>query len=101
MTEPKKKKQSIELPHKIVLDTPIKWGEETISTIEVKRALKAKDFKGINASGISFDDMIRLCSKITGEELKKIEDLDATDFFKVVEVLNHFLPSGLKDGGNQ
>lgn len=93
--------KSIELPHTINLENPIKWGEEEIKSIVIKRPLKARDFKGINAAGITFDDMIRLCSKLTGEELAKIEDLDATDFFKVVEVLNHFLPSGLQDGGNQ
>jgi len=92
-------KNSIELPHKITLKNPIEWGDGKIETLEIKRPLKAKDFKGIQAAGITFDDMIRLCSKITGEEQAKIEDLDAADFFQVVEVLNHFLPNGLQDGG--
>lgn len=89
---------SYSLPHTIELTIPIKWGSETRSTIVVSRRLKAKDFKGIKASDIRFDDMMKLISRVTSEPIAFIEELDATDLFNASQVVQSFLPSGLTTG---
>jgi len=87
-----------EIPHTIELIVPVQWGDETISTIVINRRLKAKDFKGIKASDIRFDDMMKLVSRVTGESIKFIEELDAADLFEASQVVQSFLPSGLTTG---
>lgn len=87
-----------ELPYTIELKEPVQWGEETRTTIVVTRRLKAKDFKGIKASDIRFDDMMKLISRVTGEPIAFIEELDAADLFEASQVVQSFLPSGLTTG---
>lgn len=96
-------KMTIELPHVMDLEVPISWGkeEEPRTSITINRRLKAKDFKGMIANKMKFDDMIRLISKVTGEPMAFIEELDAADMMKASEVVNSFLPSGLTTGDNQ
>lgn len=87
------------LPHEIKLGVPITWGKgEARASVTVQRSLKAKDFKGIRANDITMDDMLKMVSRITGEPLAFIEELEADDLFKVIEVLNSFLPVGLATG---
>jgi len=93
--------ESYEIPHTINLEVPVKWGEETRTTIVVNRRMKAKDFKGIKASDIRFDDMMKLISKVTGEPVAFIEELDASDLFSASQVIQSFLPSGLTTGENR
>ena len=91
-----------DLPYEIRLESPISWGKgETRDTITVQRSLKAKDFKGIKANEIVMDDMLKMVSRITGEPQALIEELEARDLFKVIEVVNSFLPSGLVTGGSR
>lgn len=80
-----------ELPYTITLQDPIEWGNETRETLVINRRLKAKDFKGIRATDLRFDDMIRLVSKATGESIKFIEELDGKDFNEASKVVQSFL----------
>lgn len=91
----------IQVPKEIVLKFPFDWGKENpekVSSITVRRRLKAKDFKGIKAGEIRFDDMIKLISRMTGESTAKIEELDSADMMEFVEVVNSFLPGGQTTG---
>jgi hypothetical protein len=90
-----------DIPYTINLKTPIVWGEETRTTIVINRRLKAKDFKGIRASDIRFDDMMKLVSRVTAEPIKFIEEMDAADLFEATQVVQSFLPSGLTTGENR
>jgi len=94
---------SFTLPHTIVLTIPIQWEKEESprDTLTINRRLKAKDFKGIKASDIRFDDMMKLISKVSGESVSFIEELDAADLLKASEVVQSFLPSGLTTGDNR
>lgn len=91
---------TIEIPHTIVLDFPFPYGkDDEVTEIVVERRLKAKDFKGIKAQDIRFDDMLRLICRMTNQPMSKIEELDSIDMMKAVEVVNGFLPSSQTDGG--
>lgn len=87
-----------DIPHTMNLTVPVEWGEETRTSIVINRRLKARDFKGIKASDIRFDDMMKLVSKVTGESISFIEELDAADLFEASQVVQSFLPSGLTTG---
>lgn len=84
----------------IKLDYPIRRSdkEEPFTELKIERRLKAKDFKGIQAQNIRFDDMLRLISRMTGQAVSLVEELDAVDMMKFVEVVNSFLPSTQMDG---
>lgn len=88
----------IKLPYVITLKYPVGRGSELISELVIERRLKAKDFKGIQANNITFDDMLRLLSRLTAQPLSVIEELDSIDLYEAIEVLSSFLPSGLKTG---
>lgn len=87
-----------DLPHTMELTIPVKWGEESRTSLVVNRRLKAKDFKGIKASDIRFDDMMKLISKVSGESIKFVEEMDAADLFQASQIVQSFLPSGLTTG---
>jgi hypothetical protein len=90
-----------EAGHVIKLDFPVTRGnEEPHKELTLERRLKAKDFKGIHAQNIRFDDMLKLISRMTGQAVSLIEELDASDMMKCVEIVNSFLPSGQTDGEN-
>jgi len=93
-------KKTIELPHEIQLEFPVEWGSDTRNTITVVRRLKTKDFKGMPAGGdgLLWDHLLKLISRMTGETLSFIEELDASDMMKVAEVVNYFLPSSRMTG---
>jgi len=85
--------------HVIKLDFPVTRGnEEPFNQLIIERRLLAKDFKGIVAQNIRFDDMLKLISRMTGQAVSLIEELDASDMMKFVEVVNSFLPTGQMDG---
>jgi len=87
-----------ELPYTINLRVSVSWGDETRTTLVIQRRLKAKDFKGIKASDLKFDDMIRMISKVSGESISFIEELDGADLFEASNVVQSFLETGLTIG---
>ncbi len=89
------------LPYKIELLYPVDWGKnESRNDVVVQRRLKAKDFKGLDASRIEMGDMMKLVSRITAEPMAFVDELDIEDLYRVIEVVNSFLPRGLMTGGN-
>jgi len=92
--------KQFEIPHTIQLTEPVQWGKDELprTEITINRRLKAKDFKGIVAGDIKFDDMVKMLSKISGEPIAFIEELDAADMITAVEVINSFLSGGPKTG---
>lgn len=83
--------EQYDLPHTIQLTEPITWGSETRETLVIQRRLKAKDFKGMRATDLRYDDMLRLISKASGEPITFIEELDAKDMGKASKVIQSFL----------
>lgn len=81
--------QVIELEHPITIGK----GEntKTITEMAVTRRLKGKDFKGIQANSIKFDDMMKLVSRVVSHPVSTIEELDSADLMRFVEVVNSFL----------
>lgn len=94
--------QQYQLPYTLKLSRPFQYGKDReITEITFNRRTKAKDYKGIQAQNIRFDDILRLISKTTGESMSLIEELDSEDMMAAVDVVNSFLPSGQtvgKDG---
>jgi len=91
----------VELPFTLTLREPITWGTETRETVVITKRLKAKDFKGMRGSDMSFTDQISLISQATVEPVAFIEELDAGDFMVLSNVINSFLPHGLTTGDNR
>ena len=85
---------SAKLPIVVKLKYPVKWGQETIDSIKFDRRLKAKDMKGIPASHIQFEHMIKLLAKLTGIAETMLDEIDGEDIMAVMEVVQGFLPSG-------
>lgn len=98
METKKIKEKEFEIPYKIKLQTPIEWGTETIREITIKRRLKARDLKSVPVQNIQMDHVLSLVSKMTGEPVALIEELDVMDLMQAAEVLNSFLPAGLGIG---
>ena len=84
------------VPYDFPLKYPVKWGKNDpdVTTITIERRLKAKDIKGIHPSDIRFDDMLKLMSKMTGQSMAFIEELDSEDMIALTEVVNSFLGLG-------
>jgi len=91
----------VELPFTLTLREPIEWGSETRETIVITKRLKAKHFKGMRGSDMSFTDQISLISQATVEPFALIEEIDAGDFMVLSNVINSFLPPGLTTGDNR
>ena len=90
-----------EVPYTLKLEFPLTFGSETISELRFEKRPTARNFKGIPATGLSFDHMFTLLSRATGQPLSVIEKLDVSDMYHAVEVVNSFLPSGLQTGQAQ
>lgn len=91
---------------KIDLDFPVTYGkegsEQTVSELVFDRRPKAKDFKGLNASGnLTFDEAFLLVSRLTAVPVHVINELDIADVTKVMKGVTSFLPDGLEIGGSQ
>ena len=89
---------SVKLPIVVKLKYPVKWGQENVDSIKFDRRLKAKDMKGIPASKIQFEHMIKLLAKLTGIAETMLDEIDGEDIMTVMEVVQGFLPSGQATG---
>ena len=85
-------------PIKVELLYPVKKGkgenEVEFTEFEIGRRLQAKDLTGIAASNMSFDDTMKLISRLTGQPRSNIELLDGKDMLKFTEIINYFLGIG-------
>ena len=81
---------------KIKLNTPIQWGTETITELEL-RAPKAKDMRGMPLQ-LAMDDMLTLASRCTAQPPSVIDELEFNDLTRVMEEIGNFTGRGLPTG---
>ncbi len=74
----------------ITLQSPIKFGEETISTISLRDA-KAKDFRNLKSLDKPFAMMLDLASELSGLPAVALDELAAEDFSVLMEAMSGFL----------
>jgi len=82
----------------VELTYPVQHGSEQLRQLKLSRRLRAADFRGIKVDEIMFDDMLMLISRLFAVPTSVVDQLDSADFFKCVEVVNTFLPTGQTDG---
>ncbi len=80
-------------PNIVTLEYPIEYGSELLSELSFRR-LKTKDLKGIKFNSIGFDDFQKLIERLSGNPPSVVEELDAVDLMKCIEVVSSFLPGG-------
>lgn len=81
---------------KIKLATPIQYGTETITELEL-RAPKAKDMRGMPVS-MGMDDMLTLASRCSAQPPSVIDELSFDDLTAVMEVIGNFIGRGRQTG---
>lgn len=89
------------IPYTHKLKYPIEWGKTTktmVTEIVFKRRLKVNDLKGLPASDLQVNDMIRLIARCTGNVTALVEELDAEDYIELVQVVQYFLSGGQQNG---
>ncbi len=80
------------------LQSPLTLGSNRIDELKI-RPPKARDFKGVpmGKDGVlDFGMFIPLASRLTNEPPSTIEELSATDYLALVEILSNFLSSSKK-----
>lgn len=85
-------------PKTITLKDPIeiisKEGEKRVITeLTIGQSPKAKHFKGVKVTNMTFDDTLSLISRVCNEPMYVIEELGAFDMVKLAEEINSFLPN--------
>ena len=83
-------------PITLELECPIELNGEKLTKLTFSK-LKAKHLKGLKADP-SFDDLLNLVVKSTGEVPGIIGELDLPDAMKAVEIVSGFFTNGLKTG---
>lgn len=87
-----------EFPIIVKLRYPIRRGsgdkEVLIEELEISRRLQARDLLGIQQSAMTFDDTVKIISRLTGQPRNNIELLDGKDMMKFSEIVNYFLGIG-------
>lgn len=79
---------------KVKLKFPIKFGEDTITEVTVRRP-KGKDLKGLHNLKESHDDQMKLIARLIDHPLKVVEEMDmGTDLQAVGDAALAFLPDG-------
>lgn len=81
---------------KIKLTTPIQYGTETISELEL-RAPKAKDMRGLPLN-MDMDSMLMLASRCAAQPPSVIDELEFDDLTAVMEAIGSFLGRGRQTG---
>lgn len=93
---PKQNKEPIAI---INLDYPIQIGSETLQSISINRRPKAGDLMDMKSGEQTLGDIMKIISKISGETLDTIKELDLEDLTKISEVVQGFLGNSPKIGG--
>lgn len=96
-------KKEITLPYTMQLKHPFNYGKESqelIKELVIRRRPKAKDLKGINMGdqGKGVEMLFPIMSRLTGEDVTIIEELDLEDLFELAQVVTDFLPDFLQTG---
>ena len=96
MTDKKSTEADEHFDEVIVLDYPIKYGEETVREVGLKRP-KAKHLKNI-VGKTEPEQAFNLAVKLSGRPPSFFDEMDGSDFIKVAEVIGDFLGNGRKVG---
>lgn len=89
--------QTENAPDKMIkLTYPIKWGEETISEIGLKRP-KGKHIKKLIGQ-TEEEKVLILASKLSGHPMSVFDEMDMVDIQKVSEAVADFLGNGPSNG---
>lgn len=83
----------IDFPFSITLKFPLKFGQEEISEVVIKERLKARHLKGIALQNMTFNDSLRIISRLVALPMKCVEELDANDLMRLNKVVEGFLES--------
>lgn len=88
-----------EWPRVIKLKHPIKFGSETIAELTLRRG-KAGDMKGIELrdDAIPANDLMRIASRLSGQQIEVIAELDVEDAGEVMSVALDFFTKYLERG---
>jgi hypothetical protein len=100
-TTSEKTEEKYPIPYTHKLKYPVEWGKQSktiVDEIVFSRRLKVSDLKGLPASNLEVNDMIRLIARCTGNVTALIEELDAEDYIEVVQVVQYFLNGGQTSG---
>lgn len=87
-----------EFPIVIKLDYPVQFGNETISSLTVKKRPKAKDFRGLSDNLPFYDRALRIIGRLTGQPANVTDELDPRDIEKISEAIAPFVPGGRQTG---
>lgn len=71
------------------LNTPIKFGENTITELQLRRP-KGKDLRRLGQD-IRIGDLLDIASKLAGQAPAVIDELDGEDTMRLAEVIGDFL----------
>lgn len=88
-----------EFPIEVSLNYPIVLAKGTpnereLTSLEVKRRLVADDLRGINCGAMSFDDTIKIISRLTTQPMNTIGRMDGKDMVLFSNMINYFLGTG-------
>lgn len=90
---------STQEPIVVELQHPIQHGSEEITELRTERRLKAADLRGIAfGANMSADDMMLLVSRLFGQPLSVVKELDVSDLLSTSKVINSFFESGPETG---
>jgi hypothetical protein len=84
-------------PLKLELKHPFTYGSAEIKVINYRRP-KAKDLKRININKIETGDIIGLFASISDQMPPAIDEMDAEDTMKAIEIVSDFLAPGQEIG---
>lgn len=81
---------------KLTLKEPIKFGEDTITELEFRKA-KAKDLRKLPTNP-STGDVIDLAGRLCNQPPRVMDELGIDDLMEVMEVVSDFLPVSRQTG---
>ncbi len=87
---------------RVKLSHPLKVGDKTIAEVTIRRP-KVRDLRALERArepGMNqMDQSIAMAAALCEIPAEAMDDMDATDFAAISEVISRFLPSGSKGGG--
>ena len=94
-----------EIVKTVSLDSPIQLGEKGTPVEKLEfRKLRARHMRALPAEGLKFGHMLELMERLTGIDGDLLDELEAADLAKGIEVVSDFLKPfqsiGLKTSGD-
>lgn len=84
---------------KYTLKTPIEFGSQAITELNIRTRIVAGDMRGIPMRDpMFFDDMLKIIGRLTGQPDPVIHNMSIEDLEGVSEILAPFIGTGLPTG---